>query len=612
MASFTSAAVAPPATTLLSKTLSHRSNTNANQTHRFKLSCNAHNHKTLKNPQTLINPTPKTSPDIQTLDRRNLLLGIGGLYGATNYLPSAFATPITAPDNISDCIAANAGISDKKDAARTLACCPPVLSEGAPKRFVLPKGPVTRVRPAAQRVTDEYLAKYKEALRKMRDLPDDDPRSFKQQAMIHCAYCNGSYRQKGEDGKPRKEIQIHNSWLFFPFHRWYLYFYERILGKLIDDPSFAIPYWNWDSPTGMTIPAMFEPDPAKENPRRNPIFNPYRDANHLPPVVVDIDYNGTERGAPCIDQIGINLAAMYKQMISNATDPISFFGGMYKAGDDPINMGSPLIGTIESGCHTAVHRWVGNSRMPNNEDMGNFYSAGYDPIFYVHHANVDRMWKIWKGLGIKGHHDPTDEDWLEASYVFYDENKQLVRVYNKDCVDTEPMGYEYEASRIPWSRNRPIPRTKKPKIAARSAGRVIKVVDVKFPMKIDRIVKVLVKRPALKRSKEEKENAKEILFIDGICFDSERFVKFDVYVDDKDDEPATTAAESEFAGSFAQLPHNHTDKMFVTSAARFGLTELLEDIEAEDDDSVLVTIVPRAGCHDTIISNMKIELMPID
>ncbi|KAI3702726.1 hypothetical protein L6452_28477 [Arctium lappa] len=35
--------------------------------------------------------------------------------------------------------------------------------------------------------------------------------------------------------------------------------------------------------------------------------------------------------------------------------------------------------------------------------------------------------------------------------------------------------------------------------------------------------------------------------------------------------------------------------MFVTSAARFGLTELLEDIEAEDDDSVLVTIVPRAG-----------------
>ncbi|KVI02148.1 Polyphenol oxidase, central domain-containing protein, partial [Cynara cardunculus var. scolymus] len=607
MASFSSAAVpsAAPATTnktntlppspLFSKTSSHRFKTHANQTLRFKISCNAaanDDDKSLNNSE-ILNLTPKRSPDMQNVDRRNLLLGIGGLYGAANYMtsiPSAFAAPITAPDNISDCIAANAGISDKKDAARTLACCPPVLSESAPKRFVLPKGAVTRVRPAAQRVTDEYLAKYNEALQKMRDLPDDDPRSFKQQAMIHCAYCNGSYRQKEQDGKPRKEIQIHNSWLFFPFHRWYLYFYERILGKLIDDPKFAIPYWNWDSPTGMTIPAMFEPDPAKGDPRKNPIFNAYRDAKHLPPVVVDIDYNGKERGASCIDQISINLAAMYKQMISSATDPISFFGGEYKAGDDPVNMGSPLIGSIESGCHTAVHRWVGNSRMPNNEDMGNFYSAGYDPIFYAHHANVDRMWKIWKGLGIKGHHDPTSEDWLEASYVFYDENKELVRVYNKDCVDTEPMGYEYETSRIPWSRNRPIPRTKKPKIAARSAGRVRKVEDVKFPLKVDRIVKVLVKRPARNRSKEEKEKEKEILFMDGIRFDSETFVKFDVYVDDKDDEPATTAAESEFAGSFAQLPHNHTDKMFITSAARFGLTELLEDIEAEDDDSVLVTI----------------------
>ncbi|MFS7947023.1 putative catechol oxidase [Helianthus anomalus] len=49
-------------------------------------------------------------------------------------------------------------------------------------------------------------------------------------------------QQQVDNGFPDIEIQIHNSWLFFPFHRWYLYFYERILGKLINDPTFALPF----------------------------------------------------------------------------------------------------------------------------------------------------------------------------------------------------------------------------------------------------------------------------------------------------------------------------------------------------------------------------------
>lgn len=64
-------------------------------------------------------------------------------------------------------------------------------------------------------------------------------------------YLLGAYHQKGF---PDVELQVHSSWLFFPFHRWYLYFFERILGKLIDDESFAIPFWNWDAPEGMKMP----------------------------------------------------------------------------------------------------------------------------------------------------------------------------------------------------------------------------------------------------------------------------------------------------------------------------------------------------------------------
>ncbi|KAF7803500.1 polyphenol oxidase, chloroplastic-like [Senna tora] len=41
--------------------------------------------------------------------------------------------------------------------------------------------------------------------------------SFTQQANIHCAYCDGAYHQVGF---PEMDLQVHNSWLFLPFHRW--------------------------------------------------------------------------------------------------------------------------------------------------------------------------------------------------------------------------------------------------------------------------------------------------------------------------------------------------------------------------------------------------------
>uniref|UniRef100_M1BMR9 catechol oxidase n=1 Tax=Solanum tuberosum TaxID=4113 RepID=M1BMR9_SOLTU len=122
-----------------------------------------------------------------------------------------------------------------------------------------------RKRPVAQDVTKEYIAKYQLETKRMKELDKDDPRSFMQQANIHCAYCNGAYKFGDEI------LQVHQSWLFFPFHRWYLFFYDRILGKLIDDPTFALPYWNWDHPKGMRLPPMFDrANTPLYDARRNP------------------------------------------------------------------------------------------------------------------------------------------------------------------------------------------------------------------------------------------------------------------------------------------------------------------------------------------------------
>ncbi|KAI3708215.1 hypothetical protein L2E82_37369 [Cichorium intybus] len=605
-----------PTSTTTKKPFFSKTPSHVNKSRRFTVSCNAasdNNDKTVKNSDTPNLILPKTSLEMQNVDRRNLLLGLGGLYGATNLttIPSAFGMPIAAPDIISHCASASSNLANTKDTIRGVACCPPVLSTDKPKDYVLPWNVKPRVRPAAQRASADYIEKYQKAIQAMRDLPDSHPHSWKQQGMIHCAYCNGGYTQE-QSGHPDKQLQIHNSWLFFPFHRWYLYFYERILGKLINDPTFALPYWNWDNPSGMQLPAMFE-----DNGKKNPLFDPLRDAIHLPPAIFNVEYAGADTGDSCIKQIGINLSSMYRQMITNSCDTKRFFGGEFVAGNDPLTSEFNAPGTIEKGVHTAAHRWVGNRRMANGEDMGNFYSAGYDPLFYVHHANVDRMWKIWRDVDMKRHKDPDSSDWLNASYVFYDENENLVRVYNRDCVDIRRMGYVYERSEIPWIRSRPIARVKGANVAAKSLGVVQKVEDVVFPLKLNKTVKVLVKRPAINRTEEDKEKETEVLFLNGINFDGEKFLKFDVFVNDVDDGVQTTAADSEFAGSFAQLPHGHNmemgtgEKMLMKSGSAYGITELLEDIEAEGDESVVVKLVPRIGCEEVTVGEIKIKLVPV-
>ncbi|KAJ8628502.1 hypothetical protein MRB53_021809 [Persea americana] len=60
---------------------------------------------------------------------------------------------------------------------------------------------------------------------------------------------------------PKLRLQVHESWLVFPFHHYYLYFFERIPGNHIGDDSFAVPFWNWDSPGGMELPAVYA-DPS--------------------------------------------------------------------------------------------------------------------------------------------------------------------------------------------------------------------------------------------------------------------------------------------------------------------------------------------------------------
>ncbi|KAL9661218.1 hypothetical protein QQ045_026040 [Rhodiola kirilowii] len=549
------------------------------------------------------------------LDRRNMLIGLGGFYGAAGLAassPFAKAAPLQAP------LPEECDPADLPAGIDPVDCCPPKATNIVD--YVLPpKSAPIRIRPAAHLLSDEYIKKYEKAVELMKALPADDPRNFYQQANVHCAYCNGAHQQVG---LPELDYQVHNSWLFYPFHRWYLYFFERIAGKLLNDPNFAMPYWNWDSPAGSNMPPMYTNESSS-------LYNAVRNPAHYAPRVVDLAFDGTESTATDEQQHSYNMSLMYKQMITNAKTKDLFFGSPYRAGAKD----SPGAGSVELQPHGPIHAWCCDPKAPNHEDMGNFYSAGRDSIFYAHHSNIDRMWVLWKQMGGKKRVDISDPDYLNTTFHFYDENAQLVRVKVGDCLDNKKLKFAYEKVPVPWMKAKPKPsknkqnnKKKKNTNGVANAAEIPKrknFTDVsELPKSLKKTIRCQVRRPKMSRSEREKEDEEEILVID-LEVDQSQYVKFDVFINDEDD-PVSTPDNTELAGSFVNVArklelHKHgghrghnegsgEGKIIAKTCFKLGLTDLLDDLDADDDETVVVTLVPRAGSDTVKIGGIRIEL----
>ncbi|ONK60991.1 uncharacterized protein A4U43_C08F24850 [Asparagus officinalis] len=231
--------------------------------------------------------------------------------------------------------------------------------------------------------------------------------------------------------------------------------------------------------------------------------------------------------------------------------------------------------------------------------MGVFYAAARDPIFYSHHSNIDRLWEVWKKEGGR-HQDYEDEDFREAEFLFYDEEARLVRVKVKDCLDTERLGYKYEDIDNPWLNTPPTPKT------PTSTKQITE--EATYPLSLDKSpASSTIKRPKISRSQEEKAKEEEVLIINGIEYNSDEYVKFDVYINAP--VPSGIGPEScEFAGCFANVPHlSKSDKsMKVKTKMEFGITDLINDLGVDGDETVIVTLMLRSG--DVKVEGVQIEL----
>ncbi|KAF5179860.1 Polyphenol oxidase protein [Thalictrum thalictroides] len=535
--------------------------------------------------------------DNHTIDRRNVLLGLGGLYGASATIGSqgkiAMGAPVAPPD-LSKCHLA----TDDAANGEQVYCCPPYSSADI-KPFVPSTDGILRIRKPAHRLNHKEIEDFKRGIQLMKELPASDPWNFYQQATIHCTYCNGSFDQVGF---PDVLLQIHGSWLFTPWHRYYIYFWEKILGKLLNDPTFAIPYWSWDQPEGMFMPEMY----LDQN---SPLYNDNRNHNHYT-ALMDYAYTfGDKNPTPAqYEEVKIrNLKKIENMFIETIGAPSLFLGGPLNAGQVP----QDIAGALEN-LHGLGHEWTGPEAKPNH-DMGNFYTAARDCMFYGHHAQVDRLWDIYGSL--RGNKvEFNNPNWLDASFIFYDENRQVVNCKVRDCLVSEKLGYTYAMEPQAWKNiKRSYKKLQKGK--KRSAGESLSLTPVSefgsAPRALNSTIRVLVQRPKASRSTDEKEEALEVVVVEGIKYAHGQSTKFDVHIA-KPIEGLVGPDLGELAGSFVRVTHTHhkKGKEDATSKIELGITKLLNDIEAEASESLVVSLVPQHG--DVTIGGVRIDLFESD
>src|SRR5262249_57470534 len=89
--------------------------------------------------------------------------------------------------------------------------------------------------------------------------------------------------------------------------------------------------------------------------------------------------------------------------------------------------------------HGVVHTTVGG----RGGLMSSVPTAAGDPIFWLHHANIDRLWNVWLNQG-EGRTNPVDPAYLGTSYAFADETGDVVTVQVRDIMNSAALGYAYE------------------------------------------------------------------------------------------------------------------------------------------------------------------------
>jgi N-acetylneuraminic acid mutarotase len=278
------------------------------------------------------------------------------------------------------------------------------------------------------------LAKYAQAIEIMRQLPDYDQRSWKWWWNTHwikgypAALWDLSRKNKTEviAALPKESqadaeavwngCQSHSynpsdpeqfqQWYFLPWHRLMLYQFEGVIREVLHDEDFTLPYWNpiTGNPDDLVVPAVF----------RDPGTTLYDGTRWF-------WVNGGER-----------IDTLYRDWLTLDALNEKFY-------IDSPNGSLGFNPRMDQNPHFFTHVALGG-------DMAEFSTVGADPLFYLHHSNMDRIWESWNRLGNK---NPTDPKYLDRTFSYGDRSGKRADLPVSASDRTAQLGYEYDSYEKP-------------------------------------------------------------------------------------------------------------------------------------------------------------------
>jgi tyrosinase len=159
----------------------------------------------------------------------------------------------------------------------------------------------------------------------------------------------------------------HGTPYFLPWHRAYLYFFERALRDR--NPDAGLVWWDWrtDPDRPPSLPIHYAKSQADG--RANPLYS----AKVTKLALDQGKQGGAQVGAKTKREPGSPPDLPSREEVEDALERPQF---------------TDFSRTLE-GLHGRVHGWVGGH-------MGIIPFAAFDPVFWAHHTMIDRIWRLWQ------------------------------------------------------------------------------------------------------------------------------------------------------------------------------------------------------------------------
>jgi tyrosinase len=240
-----------------------------------------------------------------------------------------------------------------------------------------------RHRRSARRLSKGQLVELRQAVSKAQRIGDD--RGYQYWAGVH--------------GLPLPVYCRHGSELFLPWHRAYLYFFEKALQDRV--PGVTLPWWDWRD-RSEPLPAAYARARTPGN-KANPLYS-----SPIQP---------TGRRQP-------NEKRTWREPGDPSWLPSAAEVTRVRRNRDYFTFQSQL-----ESLHNGVHGYVGGT-------MASVATSAYDPIFWAHHCMIDRIWYLWQ----------LDHPGASLPARYLDLALPPFEMTVRDTLNVTALGYDYSAA----------------------------------------------------------------------------------------------------------------------------------------------------------------------